>query len=98
MNELYPGSAPYGPALYKIMKIDNPTEIYLTDNVVSCVARVTTGNGNYGNAMERDLYGMLNASHVTNQIIVLLYTYGIENGRGELQTDFNGMTNTAPLQ
>jgi hypothetical protein len=97
LNELYPGAAPYGPALYKIIKIENATEMDLTTNLVGCTALVTTGNGKGGDDIERDSYGMLNASHVTNRTSVLTYTYGTENGRAQLQIDFNGMRKNAPL-
>jgi hypothetical protein len=62
-----------------------------------CIALVTTGNGKDGEDVERNSYGMLNASHITHQSSVLAYTYGIENGRSQLSVGFNGMIKTAPL-
>ena len=100
MNQLYPGAAPYGPTIYKVVKIRNATELYafaVPQPIVICIALVTTANGEDANQLERNSYGMINASHVTEQTVALFYAYSMMDGRNQLQLDFNGMRKSTPL-
>lgn len=101
LNQLYPGAGPYGPSMFQIARITNPSQIILPTlppvDAVTCVALVTTENGADADLMERESYGTMNASHITNQTNILAYTYGYNGEKGELQTDFQGIRKSAPF-